>query len=347
MKKKEKLNQIYFSICPVRAASHLAHNQGFFNRSFAKENLKFLHITTLPPNQRTVHYTHRHPHFIRDGGNIPPIWTKANGTDTVLVGTTFSHQRLFVLVARNSGITSIEQLRGKKIGLPRREEAIDFFRVGCHRMLLTALNSNQIQSNEVEWVDIPCVNYLSSESDNHSIWSSHKDPTRQYEQELSALLERKVDAIFLNGPRAIPAMKSNPIYSILELEGDHTLRANGGEPLVITASGELARKHPELIVKYLEASLKAAEWGQFHANEVDKIFAEKMFSTPEMIQASFIFPLHHSLEPSLSKAALEALEIQQKFMFDHHYIEKPVDIYRWADHSFIEAAKTRAKKQAA
>jgi ABC-type nitrate/sulfonate/bicarbonate transport system substrate-binding protein len=337
----EKLSDVYYTLCPVKVASHPAMHQGFYDQAFGREGVKFTHISTLPANQWAVHYTHEHPHFFRDGGNIPPLWTRAKGTDTVLIGLSFTQRRQSILVAKDSAITCVSDLRGKRLSLPKRQDAIDFYRAMSHRGFLAALQIHGISAEEVEWVDVLAIDAISSREGCGSVWSAKSDSTVSYRDEVDVLLAGAVDAIYLSGGRVGEVMATGAMRSICDLNThpDRFVPVNNTDPAVITVSGVLAHDYPEVVVRYLEATLQGAAWARQHPDETVRIMAQETFATEENIRASFPPDLHETLEPELSEEGLAALAIQKQFLLDHGYVERDVDLHAWADASFLDAAK--------
>jgi ABC-type nitrate/sulfonate/bicarbonate transport system substrate-binding protein len=337
----EKLSQVYYTICPVKVASHLAMHQGFFDQAFARDHVEFTHISTLPANQWAVHYTHNHPHFFRDGGNIPPLWTRAEGADTVLIGLSFARRRQSILVAQDSAITSVRDLRGKTVSLPQRQDEIDFYRAMAHRGILVALQLHGIDPEEVKFVDVPATKAMSTQEGGGSVWSTKSDSTVAYGEEVAALLEGKVEAIYQSGGRVGMVLATGAVRSICDLDTSPDLfaRVSNCDPAVITVSGTLARQYPERVVHYLEAALRGAAWAQQQQDEAIRILAKETFTTEESFRASFPPDFYQTLEPELSEQGLAALEIQKQFLLDHTYIERDFSLQEWADASFLEAAR--------
>lgn len=334
------MDNVYYTICPVKVASHLANNQGFFSEAFQSEGVRFTYISELPPDQWNIHYNHKSPRFFRDGGNIPPIWTRSRGTDTVLVGLNFSRRPQVILVAKDSPIQGVEDLSGKRLCLPSRKDEIDFFRVMAHRGFLGALSLHHIKESEVKFVDIPVVAAMSNQKGGGSIWGSKTNPDAFFGEEVAALLQGKTDAVYQSGGRVGSVLATGNFRVICDLANQPDLftRVSNGDPNVITVSGEIARNRPQLVVRYLEAALRGAAWGKTHPGESIRIFAKETFAPEESIRSCFPKDLHETLRPELSDVGLEALEIQKKFLLDHEYIEKDFDISKWVDKSFLNAA---------
>lgn len=337
------MEKIYHTICPVKVASHLAKHQGFFSEAFGREGVEFVHISDLPPEKWNVHYNHDHPGFFRDGGNIPPLWARSKGVDTILVGLNFSRRPQAILVAKDSPIAGVQDLRGRRLCLPSRKDEIDFFRAMAQRGFLVALRLSNVEEEEVEFVNIQVGAAMSSEKGQGSIWGAKTSPEAFFGEEIAALLQGRVDAVYQSGGRVGAVMATGLFRSICDL-GNHPdpfTRVNNCDPDVITVSGELARQRPQLVVRYLDAVLRGAAWGTSHPDESIRIFSQETFASEESIRSCFPKDLHETLRPELSEEGLWALEIQKRFLLDYGYIEKDFDMATWADNSFLKAATSR------
>ncbi len=80
---------IYYTRCPVPTASGVAFQTGMFVDAFKRSDYVVPNITELGPEHQDVHYTHSIDMFICEGGVAPPVWARANGVDSVVLGITF------------------------------------------------------------------------------------------------------------------------------------------------------------------------------------------------------------------------------------------------------------------
>lgn len=341
MKANKKVSEVFYTICPVKAASHIAFNQGLIQRDFGPLGIQFKHISSLPKKDRICHYNHNHPGLFREGGNIPPIWARAGGFDNLVVGLNFNQRPQVIFVKEDSPIRSLHDLRGKKVLLPKRDDAIDFWRATAQRGIISALEAHGLSEKDVEFVEVLMPAYLSTEVEGGSIWAMKEDPTIPYKGELGALEEGLVDAFYQAGGRARELEATGKVRAISDLASHPDLyyRVSNADPAVITASGMLAREHPHIIVQYLETLLKAAQWAKENRNEVVRILAKETFSSEEAVEKSHPPNFHEDLAPQINDEGIKALEIQKQFLKDHGFIEKDFDIKTWVDKTFLEAAR--------
>ncbi len=88
-----------------------------------------------------AHYNHASDRLIRDGGNSPAIWSKADLRPTVLIGLTQAQPAGKIIVRADDDIYRVADLKGRHIGLykSQRNEKIDHRRATSEHGILAAL----------------------------------------------------------------------------------------------------------------------------------------------------------------------------------------------------------------
>ena len=77
---------------------------------------------------RESHFDHTQADSFRQGGNIPPIWTRSRGSDVRLIGLSWAEQYQAIVAAPGSGIGGPEGLKGQRLGIAQRvNDQIDFW----------------------------------------------------------------------------------------------------------------------------------------------------------------------------------------------------------------------------
>jgi len=338
---KKGLAIIYYTVCPVESTSHIAVHKGFFDKAFRSIGIELQHISSLPRKEWQNHFTHSHPYFFRDGGNIPPIWARSRGADNVAIGVTFPERKQVIIVKKESSIQSVTDLKNKKIALPRRiDTLIDFWRATVHRGIICSLNAHGLKEEDVEFVDISLSDYLADSDEKRSIWS-HKNNFKSFiREELSALQEGKVDAVYTEGARVGALEQLNEFKTVytLSTHQDTFYKVNICFPCVITVSGELARNYPKIVDTYMEALLRAGTWAKENRKEVIGIFSKELYVDSDAIKGSFPHNFHELLMPSMGQNGIEALELEKNFLREKDYILNDFEIKNWINSSFLERA---------
>jgi 2'-hydroxybiphenyl-2-sulfinate desulfinase len=336
------VKEFRYTICPVGNASFIAANKDVFLKdSFAAQGIKPVRLQTLPEENWHVHYDYKDDGLFREGGNIPPIWSKSEGREPVLIGLAFLRQRSYILVRTDSSIDCVEQLRGKRLGIPSRPEfIIDFYKAGIERGFEFSLAARGVTLDEVTLVELPVSEAAIASDGQHKSGLGLVDA--------GALEEGKIDAIFSRAVRAQRLLATGKYKAIFEFTADPGVLSpvENIYPNVLTVSKRLAGEAPEIVVEYVKQVLLAAEWAKSHLAEVLELFARQFNGTIGEVNAALPPGFHRHLAPELSEAGLLALETQKRFLFDHGYIKKDFDISKWADHSFLNAALGELRKAA-
>src|SRR6185312_11928579 len=116
---------------------------------------------------------------------------------------------------------------------------------------------------------------------------------------------------------------------------DWTLQVANG-PYTIAVNAEFAELHPEIVVGYLRASIRAGRWINRHPAAAAEIFTRTTFNHDPKLVERLITGL--DFVPNLSAKNLAAIDIQKKFLKDHGYIDRDFDRNDWAAPQYLEKA---------
>lgn len=336
--------ELLYTICPVLVASNVAQELGWLDDELAHVGARATYLRSLPGGAAwRAHYDHGSERLIRDGGNSPAIWARADRRPTVLVGLTQAQPAGRILVRAEDKLWRLADLRGRRVGLYRslNAEKIDHRRATSERGLLQALALHGLARTDVVWVDV-------DDPDSHSetpaptpagIWRQHRGPAGTYlTHEARALLAGEVDAIYdysVGGAAVLE--RGGRIKTILDLDDhpDWTL-AIANAPRTITVSAELAELHRDLVVAFLRAAIRAGRWIAANPDAAARVFARTTIY-PDAEGIARALP-RYDLVPNLSERNLTGLAIEAAFLRAHGYIAGDLDVYAWADPSFLAEA---------
>jgi ABC-type nitrate/sulfonate/bicarbonate transport system substrate-binding protein len=294
---------------------------------------------------RESHFTHSQPNSFRHGGNIPPLWAFSHGSDVRLIALSWNYEPQLVLVRPESNIRTVADLKGRRLGVPRRlNDAIDFWRATVLRGYEAALGIAGLDNSDVEFVEIPVERAWLDDSPNKctqngSLWGAAS--TRSFQREEAvALLTGKVDAIFSAHAHAadIKAFLGARVLINVGAHPDPLLRINNGTPLALTASGTLIEERPDLVARWLANVIEAASWAKAHPETTLRIVAAECGVAEEIAMEAFGEDLPAQLLPDLADDKVAALASQKDFLLRHGFISKDFEIERFIVHGPLAEA---------
>lgn len=316
---------IWYTRCPLPAASGIAQRTRNLHQAFALDGIAVETIRTSPDRAvRDSHFTHDHPALFREGGYVPPIWTRSLGQPTALVGISWTDETQAVLVRPDSGIEVLADLKGRRLALPQHDTRfVDHARAHTLNGFLGVLKRAGLQSTDGYFIDIAETEYEIAEPSTAL--------TQTQFPLLDALLEGSVDAIYVSGTRIA---KFRDKYGLKPLRENHKDDGSGislrrGSPRPITVNRDLAVNHPKIVGRYLAVLQETAEWSASNPVEALAVLAEELHSTPAGILAGHGPDLHRQLHVRLTADYVGALDAHKNFLRDHGFISTDFELADW------------------
>ncbi len=335
----QKVDKIWFTRCPVPTATGLAYKLGWLGEEFARDGITVQTLQETPELNRH-HYDHELPELIREGGNLLALPARAQGAPTRLIGLTWIDEWQTILVRPGSDITEPRHLKGKRAALPAFDEA-DLRNNTRGRSIARgmslhgykgALASAGLTLDDVELVEVPTERRKreNREQGVQRLWTG-----------LEALIEGKVDAVYVKGAAAVDsARRYGAVVGInLDLLPDKRFRVNNGTPRPITAHESLLENHFDLVVRFLDQTLRAADWAQHNLGGVRSILESETRGGADGVITAYGETFHQSLHPDLSTERLELFRQQKNFLLLHGILDRDFDFDAWVDPRPLEAAR--------
>jgi ABC-type nitrate/sulfonate/bicarbonate transport system substrate-binding protein len=320
-----KLDQIWYTRCPVPTASGLALNLGWLREEFAQDGIAVSVLQDAPEQVRRHHSDHELDGLVREGGNIPALNARGAGAPSRLIGLTWIDEWQSIVVRPDSGITSPEHLRGARVAIPawKPERGSSIWRGMAIAGFGGALRKVGLSLADVRLVEV-----------------TERDDGRL--PPLEALARGEVDAVYAKGAFAAEQSAAAGLVVGIDLDAfdDRRFRVNNGTPRPLTVHQGLLDEHFELVVRFLVQTLKAAEWAVDNLDGVHRILQTETGSGPDGVSRAYRNDFQLSLHPTLSEDRLEYLDQQKALLMIHGFLPRDFDLAAWvAPEPLLEAQR--------
>ena len=334
---------IYYTRCPVPTASGVAFQRGMFAETFQGSGYEVRNLSELGPEFKDTHYTHAIDTFFREGGGAPPVWARAKGIDSVLLGITFMEEMLGVFVRADDPTDNVTELAGCRLALPVWPRLVfNFWRFAAMKGLHSALAVHGLDDRDVEFVDV------TEDWDPHERRNVRRDepvrPARcEYRNQLQALLDRKVDAVFGKGPEAALLLREGGarirlLYDVREAR-DVAHRVNNSTPRLLTTSRHLVEEHFDAVVLYLRTLIRAAGWVKSNNEAARQLIARECSVAPQEIETYLQRGYAEEFLPRFDDELIDCLATMKAFLYDRAFITKGFELASWLDKGPLAEAR--------
>ncbi|WP_067820935.1 ABC transporter substrate-binding protein [Nocardia inohanensis] len=328
---------LWYTRCPVPTASGLAHSLGWLGETARQHGLEFGVLQDAGPELAGHHFDHTLPGLIREGGNVPALAARAQGSPTRLVGLTWIDEAQAILVGPDSPVATAADLAGLRIGIPAwaADRARSFPRAMALHGFTGALGLAGLGLADVRVVE------LEVERDPQ-VRNAVRD--RAVTWGVAELLDGAVDAIYVKGARAQEVAKQHGLRVAVNLDATDSKRSrvNNGTPRPITVHQELLDTNPDAVIGFLAQSLRAGDWAAGDLDGVRSVLQRETRSGPEGVVAAYGADFHLGLHPSLDPERLELLGVQKQFLYTHGFLAADFDLDSWVDPEPLARARALA-----
>ncbi|BCL74612.1 desulfurase [Jeongeupia sp. HS-3] len=331
------LSSLSYARSPVPTPLGIAVHLGWLNGELSADGIAIRSLQSTDPSAGSSSFRTLSQSF-RQGGSVPAIWARARGAATRVIGLTWVDESQLLITRPDSGITQLNALKGKRIGLPLRpDDGIDLFRATALRGTLNALSLAGLDHDDVLFVDIPAAPV-----ESRAAAPIPPAPTaNDYAAECAALLRGDVDAIYVKGAHGLKAVDETGAHIIVDIgfHPDPRIRNNNGTPRPLTVNADVLQQHPDIVHGFLGLVADAGDWARTHpAQTLAFVSAETGIDTP-WVSRAYGDRLHQHLGLGLDDAGIAALADFKAFLLDWGFLERDFDLDDWIDPRPLEAVQ--------
>jgi len=344
-------SEIWFTRCPVPTATGIAYKLGWLQEAFSDEGIPLRTLQESSPELGRHHYDHRLPTLIREGGNMLSIAARAQGEPTRLVGLTWIEESQAILVRRDSGISTPADLKGKRLALPAWSE----HEIPSHVRGTSITRGMSLAGYKgalaFAGLGFDDVNIVEVDGTIRNIGGSGRDVDPRQRRvgkiwAIDALTSGKVDAVYVKGASALDAAEAAGVIVGIDLDAlpERRFRVNNGTPRPITVHQDLIDHHFDYLVRFLAATLRAADWAAENLESLQEILEFETQGSSAAVARAYSNGFHRSLHPTLDEERLALFDQQKKFLLVHGFLDRDFDLADWVDPRPLEAAHQLLKR---
>lgn len=337
----------WYSYCPAFHAGNLDEGLGFIRNEMERRGATFAYFRSVREHDFYPHCIHNLDHLFRFGGCAPAIEVRADIRRTLLLGLQWLDEGPSLLVRAGEGIRSMQDLKGRRIGLSKSLNAIkvDWWRAteesGTERLLAqVGMTRRDVRIVDFpyadDWYDDPAL--LAPLASAADLWRSPDLKRHLSPRPLTAALASGViDACYI--PAAfVPAQQTEARFEVL---GDSSPASDGttpvaSSPYALTVDATLAHCRPDLVVAFMKGLIRAGRLGNANRAAAAAILEASAFYPNREVARASIAAI--DFVPNLSPGNLRSIKAAKDFLGSRGYIRNDVDVERWAAPSFAEAA---------
>ncbi|QAU33976.1 ABC transporter substrate-binding protein [Janthinobacterium sp. 17J80-10] len=333
-----KLDTIWYTRCNIPTPLGISAQLGLYQEEFAGDGITIKSLQESDnPAEQDSHFEHTLPHSFRLGGAVPAIWARAKGQDTRVIGISWIDEYQAILALPESGIRSAKDLKGRKLGLPKRQgrdDSVDVARASALRGLLVALETAGLGHGDAEWVDVPSRRAERDSSDIAAPDTSvRRRRSHSYTAVAHALVKGEVDAIYVKDVRGAETahLLGARVVTDLGFHPDPWVHVNNSTPRPLTINAATLKDHPDLVRRFLKRIAEVDSWARRNPEEAVKQIARETNWTESWVTFAYGNAVHESLGVDLQEKSVKGLTLFKDFLFQWGFIRQDFNIQDWID----------------
>lgn len=324
----------YSTSTAVPTTSALAAQLGLLEEEFAFES--DLEVTLPRKDLTATADLQRDGFWIRDANLVQAMRDRAAGHDSRLVALSFLESSHPVITRASSGIRSLADLKGKRLGIVTNwDKLLDLRSAQQLKIYTTALSTAGLTPRDVKFVSFERDETGDSPLRDRDVRTK---AALEAGKDIAQRLERdEFDAVAVDSASDVAHHASIRIlYDTLQ-HPDYLARAHPDTLLGVVVSGRLLRERRDVVIRALARLLQAADWARAHPKDAANELAQTFDIGADSLTGKYE-NLSEGLQLNLGVEKILSLKAQKNFLLRHGLLGKDFDTDPWVDHGpLVEA----------
>lgn len=342
------IDTLWYTRCPSPTAASVAIRQGWLEQEFVPDGIAVRSLaSSTDKSVHLSHYQHTQPNSFRFGGPVPPLVSRSRGTDVRLIGLGWTDRSAGIYALPSSGIAAAADLRGKRLGVPRRlNDSIDWWRAQVLGGFKAALDKAGIPADDVSFVDIDVEREFVADASpgaqaGKSLWGAQSQFAVQRE-EIAALYRGEVDVLYSSA--ALGALLqaftgARPVVDLsVRIEDEIGGQAGGS---LLTVSGALLDERPDLVERWLLRLLDAQAWAAANEADAKRIVGQDSGLPEDFVDAGYSPRIHTQFAVAFDPDRIAGVKARHDELLGKGFLAAPIDFDAFIDQRPLEAARAR------
>lgn len=334
------LQTLWYARCAVPTPLGIAGRLGWLQEEFRPEGIAVKPMLDRE-NAAACESGKTFDHSFRLGGSLAALAARAQGAETRLVGLSWVDEFQGIVTLPDRELKSAQDLRGRKLGLSKQEDAtVDVRRASALRAFISLLDVEGIEHDAVEFVDLHeprnCASNLDAPIPRRRIDSRRQAGSAP----LVALARGDVDAIYLSGPRGLQLVHQLNLQVLADLgsHADPLVRANNCTPRTLTVDRRLLQERPDIVARLVRTVVDASIWAAQHPDKAITLIGKETCTADVWVRHGYGDDVANRLHLNLAETSIRALASLKSFLLEHRFIGADFDLRSWTDPAPLDEA---------